>query len=274
MNFNKNFTVMISSLAVCTVLISTGVLGGYKQNIFKHKETKNNQLIFNNSDIDKEFPDYYLYEQYGLVYEAGKLFYDGDEIRYFVDTQVDGKNHKYVYDSSNSGIVDVIAVRENGDLVGLKKLTQQEYDKISKNGIMLYINDIQQQSNSTNLDNILNEEKSTTKSKAYKYAFICLDNSNNGLDLFDAYKDLGEFSYDNGSWYFNGELLKLFYDDNIISNHIFIGYTNNKEAVENGIAVKMIVNDNNEEEIVELSEDELNNIYNNKHFKGVGYPFT
>lgn len=96
-------------------------------------------------DRDSELPDITEYEQYGISVDAdNRLLYNGERVRYFCDgAEI---NHgewsirqSYYY---TNGTVDVFTVREpianadgsfdwRGKLLGLRKSTQEEFDRTS-----------------------------------------------------------------------------------------------------------------------------------------------
>ncbi len=87
---------------------------------------------------DEEF--YTSYEQYNMTYEDGKLYYNGEPVKFFDDTAEiqDGAGVKtdfYRCYLDPEGKVVVTAIRENadenniGDLTGLKVLTEEELEQ-------------------------------------------------------------------------------------------------------------------------------------------------
>ena len=89
---------------------------------------------------------YAPYEQYGLIYDATRdvLTFDGEVVRWFEDYYPVGENETAGIDFLNeNGTVDVYAIRDfesfakatdgsidpAGKLIGLKKFTQEEFDK-------------------------------------------------------------------------------------------------------------------------------------------------
>lgn len=246
---------IVSILIICFVFIgaynNSITLANTKSNYNKTESNQTNDLIdFKNK--------YSIYEPYGLEIKGNKLFYSDKEIRWFIDRNRSDTIISTFYNSTTDSLIDVETVREGGKLKALRQCTQKEYNQRYDNSASSkyfpqfhYPNDP---------DNI--RYKISTM---YEINFPQTDKN-----MFYEYNEDNNFTYNskNKTWEFNNKPLKMFYDD--VSSDIINMYFNNSEnALNNGISIKIVINDD-KKEFAELTQAELNNIYNNKAFGGLG----
>lgn len=246
---------IVSILIICFVFIgaynNSITLANTKSNYNKTESNQTNDLIdFKNK--------YSIYEPYGLEIKGNKLFYSDKEIRWFIDRNGSDTIISTFYNSTTDSLIDVETVREGGKLKALRQCTQKEYNQRYDNSASSkyfpqfhYPNDP---------DNI--RYKISTM---YEINFPQTDKN-----MFYEYNEGNNFTYNskNKTWEFNNKPLKMFYDD--VSSDIINMYFNNSEnALNNGISIKIVINDD-KKEFAELTQAELNNIYNNKAFGGLG----
>lgn len=246
---------IVSILIICFVFIgaynNSITLANTKSNYNKTESNQTNDLIdFKNK--------YSIYEPYGLEIKGNKLFYSDKEIRWFIDRNGSDTIISTFYNSTTDSLIDVETVREGGKLKALRQCTQKEYNQRYDNSASSkyfpqfhYPNDP---------DNI--RYKISTM---YEINFPQTDKN-----MFYEYNEDNNFTYNskNKTWEFNNKPLKMFYDD--VSSDIINMYFNNSEnALNNGISIKIVINDD-KKEFAELTQAELNNIYNNKAFGGLG----